>query len=85
MPDAGQEAAPVGLDGHPPAPAVAALAASEVGVDGLCGEVQPGRHAAEHAHLCRTMGLTGGAHAKRAHTRLPLAPRDRRGWSIPDQ
>ena len=39
MPDAGKEAAPVGLDGHPPSAAVAALAAGEFRVDGFGGDV----------------------------------------------
>ena len=74
-PHPGEKAAAVGLDGHPPSAAVSVLPAGEFSVDGFSSEIETCRHPAEHADLSRTVGLPGGGHAKRAHTRLPLAPR----------
>lgn len=59
-PDARQDVHPVLLDGHPAAPAVAVLAAGQVGVDHAAVHLQPGGKAVQEGEDTPSMGFTSG-------------------------
>ena len=63
--DAGGDLGGVALDLHPPAAAVAELAARHVAVDGLGVELEAGRQALDHAGQAGPVGFPGGDHAQR--------------------
>ena len=71
--DAGGDLGGVALDLHPPAAAVAELAARHVAVDRLAVELEPGGQALDDAGEAGAVALPGGDEAQR-HARKPIRP-----------
>ena len=69
--DAGGDLRGVPLDLHPPAAAVAELAARHVAVDRLAVELEPGGQALDDGGEARAVALPGGDDAQR-HARKPI-------------
>ena len=71
--DAGGDLGGVALDLHPPAAAVAELAARHVAVDRLAVELEPGGQALDDRGEAGPVALPGGDDAQR-HARKPTSP-----------
>src|SRR5688572_7661797 len=67
MAHAGGELGPVDLDLLALAPAIALLAAREVGANTLFGDLEPGRYALDDGREAAAMGLTGGEPTQLRH------------------
>ena len=67
MADPGADLDRVALDLHPPAAAVAELAAGHLAVDALAVELEPGRQALDDRDEPGAVRLAGGGEAKGGH------------------